>query len=309
MSDPAAFDRILVPLDGSERAEQALPYALTLATEGGAVVLLQVVPDAETLRKPLGQVLMTADEVREMLTSLARKDLERGAERYPAGDRVRYELLTPFGDTAGTLLETAEQQNADLIVMASTGRGALSRLALGSVADRVARNATTPVLLIRESDESPTAGAPHIRRIVVPLDESERAQRALPFALTLAQRLGVELALVTVLEPQVYTMTSPTFGLPVSADLYGEMETQIRSAAEERLATASRDLTSAGATVSTHLLQGSAAGALLDFTNEDDVIVMTSRGASGIARWLLGSVAEKLVRQAAAPVLLVPSGN
>jgi nucleotide-binding universal stress UspA family protein len=298
---------IVVPLDGSDQSEQAIPYAIALAGRGGTITLLQVVPEAEPLRKPFGAITMTADEVLAMLLDLANQDLDRAEANWASlasGITLTKKAIT--GDAADAILATANEQNADAIVMASAGRNAIGRLTLGSVADRVVRTAERPVLVVRETDTTKRS-LPGIARVVVPLDGSDRSELALPIAAAVATELGASLELISAIDlPQV---VSPAlgYGPAFAPELYTDMEREATNNANAHLDEAITELGTSGITATKHVSLGSAVAAINDFVNPNDLIVMTSRGQGGFKRWLLGSVAEKLVRESPAPVLLVPS--
>lgn len=298
------FQRLLVPLDGSPASRQALPYALAVGGDA-PVTLLQVVPDAEPLRKPFGQITMTAEEVMAMLTDLARKELADAVE-WAGVDAGRFDLVVRFGDVADTILAVAAEVDADAIVMATAGRGAIGRLALGSVTDRVVRHSPCPVLVVREGDEDGGQAAPVVARLVVPLDGSDRSRSALPVAAGLAARLGAPVLLVSVVEPTTMAGAGAIGGFDFSAETYTGLEEELEASARAALAQGEAALAPSGVAVSTEVAHGHAAGAILDLVGPTDLIVMTSRGQGGVARWLLGSVADKLLRHAPAPLLLVP---
>jgi len=302
------FTHLLVPLDGSPRSEEALPYALAVAGRGAAITVLHVVPDAEPLRKPLGQIMKTAEEVLAELSDEALADLNAAVGRADAaGAGVTVDPVVRFGNVADTILDVADELGVDAVVLAGSGRGLLSHLALGSVADRVARESTRPTLVVREHETDAPSAAPTIRRIVAPLDGSERGKAALPVAATLATKLGAPIALISVVEPSTSMMGSASaMGSAFSADVYTDLDDELEAATREQLAEAERSLTGIGARVSTELARGPAAGAIIAFAGPTDLIVMTSRGNGGFVRLVLGSVAETLVREAPAPVLLVP---
>lgn len=303
---PAPFRKLLVPLDGSPASRQALPYALAVGGDGAVITLLQVIPDAEPLRKPFGQIAMTAEEVRAMLTDLAAKVLDQAIAESGV-DAGRFETVVRFGDVTDTILTVADEVGADAVVMATAGRGAIGRLALGSVTDRVVRHSERPVLVVREAEEGAADVHPAIARLVVPLDGSERSRAALPVAAGLAGRLGVAIALISVVEQHAAMVGAASAGgFAFSTETYGTLEDELEVAGREGLARGEAALAGSGARVSTELAHGSAAGAIMDFVGPSDLIVMTSRGQGGVARWLLGSVADKLLRHAPAPVLLVP---
>ena len=159
------FDRILVPLDGSERAEVALSWASALPAQ--RVRLLHICPEEH----PDSQA--------------AARYLEEVAARFRPPDRTIETRIAHGGPAEGIVADAAD---VDLIVMSTQGAGGGGRLLFGSVADRVARHAPAPTLLLR-GGHHPVRPQP-VRRIVVPLDGSAAAERALPLATILATRSG-----------------------------------------------------------------------------------------------------------------------
>lgn len=302
------FHSILVPIDGSDLSEQAVPYALAVAGQGGTVKLIQVIPDAEPLRKPFGAITMTAEEVQTMLLELANEDLDRAESHWAgAAPGVAITKQSTSGDAASVILDTAEADNADLICMASAGRGAIGRVTLGSVADKVVRTSTKPVLVVRETDALETTTLPKVARVIVPLDGSDRAQKAIPVAAAMARQLNAAIELISAVDlPQVVS-PAMAYGPAFTPEFYTEIEQESTAAAEEYLDDAIALLAEEGATANKHVMLGSAIAAIIDFAKPGDLVVMTSRGQGGFKRWLLGSVAEKLIRDCPAPVLLVPS--
>ena len=302
------FNSILVALDGSDLAEQALPFALAIAGDGGTVTLLQAIPDAESLRKPFGAILMTGEEVQEMLAGLALKDLERAEEHWgDLASGVTFEQVTASGDAATVILDAAESRNADLIAMASTGRGAIGRLALGSVADRVLRTSETPVLVVRGHDAPAGHALPNVNRVVVPLDGSDRSMHSLPIAAAVAKQLDASLELLTAVDLPHVVSPAMAYGPAFSPEFYAGIEEESKRNADAHLDEAITQLDVTGTTATKHVMLGSAVTAILDFARHGDLVVMTSRGQGGFKRWLLGSVAEKLIRECSASVLLVPT--
>ncbi len=302
------FQSVLVPLDGSALSEQALPFAMAIAGQGGSVILLQAIPDAEPLRKPFGAVTMSAEEVLQMLTNLAEADLDRAEAHWAdVAPEVTITKKAVSGDAATVILDTAAEQNIDLIALASTGRGALGRLTLGSVADRVLRTADRPVLVVRGYDAPSSHQLPQLNRIVVPLDGSDRSMLAIPAAATVAKQMQAPVELLMAVDlPQVVS-PAMAYGPAFSPEFYSELEEQTTRNADAYLTEAVAEFGKHGVEAKTHIMLGSAVAAILDFAKHGDLIVMTSRGQGGFKRWILGSVAEKLVRDAPAPVLLVPS--
>jgi nucleotide-binding universal stress UspA family protein len=292
------FERILVPLDGSEAAEVALTYAAAIPSR--AVRLLSVLPSnyAETGFEPERMDLRWRDQWQARMEGY----LEGAAESLRAQGR-QIEVQVVFGQPAEWILEYA--RDADLIAMTTHGRGGGRRALFGSVADRIARHSPTPVLLIR-GGEHPIAARP-VLRIVVPLDGSELAEQAVPLARELAETLGVPVLLARALDSERVLEAMHLGGSP--AGMYIPSVESLRSAAEEYLERQAQELRNASIVVSTVVLDGPPAVELTGAVAPGDVLVMTSHGRGGIGRWLLGSVAEKLVRAAPAPVLLVRSAQ
>ena len=147
------------------------------------------------------------------------------------------------------------------------------------------------------------------RKILVPLDGSPLAEAALPHALSMAQSYGAELVLLRVPVPHV-APRPPTIGemLPDAMEQYDE---QLYQRIKDYLDHLAARLHESGVPVSTDLRYGDVAEAILDYAEEvdADLIVMSTHGRTGVARWLLGSVANKIVQGAACPVLLIRSSE
>ncbi len=156
------FERILVPLDGSQLAEQALPYALELASkQGGQLFLLMAVtPSGQALSEVVSETTIAAPEI---VADIAHQRFEAELESaHTYMNRVKSHMISADLDTRtlvveGTaehsILHEAQEHNVSLIVMATHGRGGLGRLVYGSVADAVLRQSQIPVLLIRAQPE------------------------------------------------------------------------------------------------------------------------------------------------------------
>jgi nucleotide-binding universal stress UspA family protein len=277
--------RILVPLDGSPEARAALPYAAALATTGTEIILLTVVrPGADA--------------------DAARTGLETAAQRLRvAGASARTEVA--IGNPAERIVHTAVNLNAEMIVMASHGRGALGRLIHGSVADRVAREATVPTMVVRarQLEQGPVG----ITRLVVPLDGSPLAEAALPVAAAISRRLGTSLLLVRVVDPAGLMPPSVGIDEAIPFEIYDEAEKEMEQDARNYLDAMAQKLRDENVRVATSVLTGPPAIAIERVTHLGDVLVLTSHERTGVMRWVLGSVAEKLTREDESPVILVPA--
>ena len=269
---------ILVPLDGSDLAERALPYAEALAGPDCQLILLEVGQDEDDFH----------------------------LQDQHADGCARLETVT--GDPAQQILQVATKLGVGLIVMTTHGRGALGRWAFGSVADTVSRTSPVPVMIIRPQEDSEPP-VPVIRRIVAPLDGSSLAERALPTAASLARQLGIPVHLLTATDLSHLLPVGLTPVAAFNADVYEQTASQAQHDAEEWLSQAATQLQQSGIEVTQEVRVGAPFTAIEEIVEPGDVLVLVSRGRHGAARLVLGSLAEQLIRQGSAPVVLVPPGN
>lgn len=303
------LQRILIPSDGSPFSEQALPYARAIGGVDAEFVLVQVTPRAEALYGLLGNRLLSAEQVRDATREGASKDLAEARNTWiPDAPKVVYEVAT--GGYPEEILAAAERHDADLIVMATHGRGAVDRWVIGSVADRIARTSPVPVMLVHPVDEEPRQPVrPDFQRLIIPLDGSELANQALPFAARIARQHGIPVLLVTVSDVPRQLATVTAFGAAFSARVYEELLAEGRAEAERVLAHGASVLSDMGVTASQQVLDGQVAKAIASQAGENDLIVMTSHGYGGLKRWLLGSVATKLIHHPELAFVLVPASD
>jgi len=290
--------RILVPLDGSELAEQALPHARYLADAFQAGLILLRVVETTPYTGNHAHVMAAHFEVQQM----AQAYLEQmAAQLREHGYRVDRQILS--GTAAETILACAEDQGADLIVMSTHGRSGIGRWVFGSVADKVLRGAGIPVLLIRASAKAAPSNAMGYDRILVPLDGSPLAEQALPHAEEMARATGAEIVILRVPTIPPFLTWGPDPGMVMPALLNEAYEE-----ADAYLANVARRLHARGFVVHKAPMDpGPVADAIIDYAREAniDLIVMSTHGRSGIGRWVYGSVADRVLRGADVPVLLI----
>jgi nucleotide-binding universal stress UspA family protein len=302
--ETAPQSKKLVPVDGSPEAARAAPYAARLLEPQGELIIVCVVPNE--VRDPhRGHDSPTlSDRFQVTYLNAAREAIADAAGQVrDALQKVRTEVV--YGDPAEQITRLAEEEQVDLIVMTTQGRGAAGRALFGSVADRVARAGTRPTLLLR-------AGT-HLTgpdRIIVPLDSSDLAEQSLPMAMMLAARLGLPVRLLRVVELDeiLGAIRLNRREIPyelTSGPSYDEARERCEHSARTYLERHAEALRARGAVVDVVVRVGTPAIVLLDDLHAGDLAVMTTHGHGGMQRWLLGSIAEKLVRHAAAPILLV----
>ena len=289
------FARVLVPLDGSKAALAALDYAEVIPSE--SVRLLSVVPVSGPLALP-ALLVARHDEWLATVVANITVNLDEAAATLSRQGRT-IETRVVMGDPAERIVEAAA--DVDLIVMTTHGHGAGGRMMYGSVADRVVRHAPAPVLVVR-GGEHPVPSAP-VGRIVVPLDGSAVAEQALPVAISLADDLGVPIQLVRALDVDMLRETVRA-GASAAAAYADSVET-VRRAVVAYLDEQAKIVRGHDVMVGADVRDGPATAEILRYTRPGDLLVMTTHGRGGIRRWLLGSVAEKVVREASVPVLLM----
>ncbi len=284
---------VLVPLDGSEVAERALPYAVAVARALGAPVLLVSVrqPAAAALRARRPE---QADQVERETGAGADAYLEQASGRL--GAAVAHETVVRAGEPAEEIVSLARERGARLLVISTHGRSGIRRWLRGSVATRILRDATTPVLVVGPNVPAPDAPV-SLRHLAVPLDGSPAAEAALPVAATLARALGARVALVRVV---AWAVESYPFS-PVALSL-PELDDELEADAHAYLDT-HRPAVGDAETV---VLHGHSADRLCAFIEAEriDLVVMTTHARSAVSRAVMGSTADRVI-QCPAPVLLV----
>jgi len=302
------YRRMLVPLDGSELAEVVLPYAKELAGRLDLdVILLHVCSPDEGELVPMHRAYVerAAEIIRRQSAEVQQR---AGIQRGGGAVEARGELAA--GHPAEEILRYAEENDVDLILMATHGRSGIRRWAMGSVADKVLHASKVPVCLVR-------AGIPEEivhdkwpwRTILVPLDGSELAESVLPHVEALAKQRGAEpadVALLMVCEPRIIPSSYP-YGVPLSLEGVQEETDRCKREAEEYLAGVGKRLKDVGLRVRSEVLVGRPADDIVDYANRNPVnlIVMATHGRSGLSRWVMGSVADRVVLGVSSPIFLV----
>lgn len=297
------YKKILVPLDGSKTAENALPLARFLARRLElSVQLLGVIDLTELARSVSAAEGLYLDGLVAAETRTIGEYLATIAKTF-AGVAVQW--LVAKGKAADVVIETAAADNATLIAMATHGRSGLNRFLLGSVAEKILRGASNPLLLVRATEGAQTEGEAPFTSIVVPLDGSEIAESVLPAVVEMAQRLDSEIVLIRACSVPHSIYGGDDGGHPaIVAELIGGIKGEARDYLEKKTA----ELRERGVKkVSYTLKEGLSADQIIALARKtpDNLIVMCSHGRSGVMRWVLGSVAETVVRHSGDAVLVL----
>lgn len=293
------FSSILVSLDGSSFAEAALPWALALSRECDADLHLA------TVHEPVPS--FSYDEWESAAWEWSEEYLRKVRDRVTplAGGAV--DAWVGSGRVVDCLLRRADDVQADLVVMATHGRGAFTRAWLGSVTDGLLRRTHVPVLVVRPPEKSHPDlehDSPAPRRIVVPLDGSDLAEGELDHARTLAGMYDAELHLVRVVAYPV-EIASPY--LPHTVQMNQHLVDEARDAASDYLEARAAGLRDTGLEVETHVVVDAQPGhaiAELVESVEADLVIMSTHGRGGLQRALLGSTTDKVIRGVKVPVLV-----
>lgn len=279
MKHPGSVRTVVFATDFSPASAAALEQAFRLAARFGAAL----------------HVVHVLEYGEKHAAATAQLDAILGGRR-PGGGEVR-RALEEGEAPAPTIVAYAEAHGADLLVVGTHGRRRLERLFMGSVAEEVIREAPCPVLAVRRQGE---AGRP-LRRVLVPVDLSERSEAVVRAAVHWAgpsASLDLLHVLETVRVPGIYgALDNPL------DEVVPEVEARVRDELRRLAAAAGAPADAATA----HFREGTVAAEILGFAEQHavDLIVLGAQGLTGLERFVLGSVTEKVMRQAPCPVLVV----
>jgi len=284
------WKKILVPLDGSDLAELALPYAEELATAfKSEVILLHVSDPSESQYQHMHELYV--EEVSDRMKARTKKVSPVVVSGKPADEIISY----------------AERNKADLIVMTSHGRSGIMSWATGSIASKLLQAAAVPLLLVRAVKPKRKVQRPVLlNRILLPLDGSEAGEAAVGYVGELMSRLESEVTLFGVISSGQHIRS--VGGLDYISYPPEQME-MFKKEAQEYLDGVYRRLKRRKGTVKVtiNVGAGDVGQEILKFAEEKrfSLVAISSHGHSGIEKWVFGSIANKVVLNSKAPVLVV----
>jgi len=302
------YQKIMVPLDGSQLSEGIVPYARSFAEALKVPVELLHVIDPEIIKTfsdpERGRYVDVVEAEMQQhgihyLEEIANKQLGR---RSPDAFSVSCSVV--IGKPAETIIDRGSADPGALITMATHGRSGVQRWFLGSVADKVLRAAANHLLLVRTTEETKNTGAAVLNAVLVPLDGSIAAEGVLPSVTFLAKKMDLDVVLL-----RVYSLLgSAYYGIEAYAPDFGPLEEQMRGEAREYLEEKVRQLKGKGLQrISCVSLQGFGADEIIDLARKtpENFVAMCTHGRSGVGRWVLGSVTDRVVRHSGHPVLVI----
>ena len=308
------YSKVIVPLDGSDLAEQALPYAELVAKSLSVPVELVQAYDILPTRI-LG---VQGNQVIAQLDGGARQRAEASME--PAQQRLQssgiaVSLTALRGPAAEIIMSRAGIDPEALVVMSTHGRGGISRWVMGSITDKALHTIPNPMLIVRASVVGPASPETSVKSVVAPLDGSALSELAIPHAISMASALSASITVLRV-TPTMEHYRRELMG--TTAEMGGVIDLELDSA-EDLVAKDAEDVAAYLADVSNrmaidhahgvaaeHVTNGNIAQAIIDRASaQPSLVVMTTHGRSGVGRMVLGSVTDRVLRHSNLPVLVI----
>ena len=284
------YKDILVPLDGSKLSEAVLPYAKVFAVSLHLPVKLLHVNDWDTAA-PSTYATQGACYLKQV------------AATFPTYLTVDYSVEN--GRAAEVIVDQASRDGRTLITMATHGRSGAQRWLLGSVAQKVLQASINPLLLIRPNKETAATGEGQLSTVILPLDGSHLAEKIVSHVVYLAKQLKLKVALI-----RTYTLPTTNYFMAagVSPPVIDEMKAKIEEEITSYLETKAEQLRAEGVEeVSFLAAEGSGPEEIIELARKttQSLVAMSTHGRSGIGRWVLGSVTDRVVSYSGDPVLVI----
>lgn len=289
-----AYRSVLVPVDFSEYSETAFRYALSFAKQTGA--RLSLVHVSTALHFSRTELYGDSPELNDALRAHVQR-LQRQISRY-VGEANREDVPVDYAileadDVVGKLLAYLDEHSYDLLIMGTHGRTGLKHLMMGSIAEKMVRQSPVPVLTLHKC-----AGDCRVHKILVPVDFSAHSLAAIENAIDLARRLEGSVMLLHVIERVIYPAFYPEGYTPVI-----DFEPQLHQRIMNKLDHLVDDYP--GVSVDARISAGRPSDEIVEHarSHDADLIVMATRGLSGLEHLLVGSTTERVLRRSEVPVL------
>jgi nucleotide-binding universal stress UspA family protein len=285
------FETILAPLDGSKLAEQAIPYITRLAQQFDSEVTLMGVCDSE--ETPEGEACRLS--INNQAESLKIATL-------PA--QVTFKPVVVAGNAAQQIIDYAEKNNFGLIILTSHGRSGLAPWSVGSTVQKILHlNSTIPLLLVK-AQETPGKQEDIFRSILLPLDQSQLGEAAVPYIIDLTNKFESDVTLLHVIEQgkHIHTIGGLNYVRFLDQDI-----TRAKTEAEKYLNKVAARFLGTKARTAQEVRVGEPAHEILKIVSQQEhcLIAIASHGHSGINAWSLGSVAYKISQSVNQPLFLI----
>ncbi len=288
------FNRILVPLDGSQLAKQVFPTVVELARAFDSEVVLVVVCESEESDGGQACRLYLNNEAEQLKNSMK-------------GSAANVRAVVLEGKPSQQIISYAEKNDISLIIILSHGRSGIAPWSLGSTVQKVSHKGGIPLIIVRAreiTEESVRVGL--FSRILVPLDGSERGEAALPYVVELTRQLASEIIFLRVVEPgrHVHSIRGLEYILFKDQDM-----DSVQANAQRYLDEVGSKLAGTKATARSEVRVGNCAREIIKVAAETGcgLIAMASHGHSALEAWVHGSVTSKILHASNQSVWLVPS--
>ena len=293
------FERILLPLDGSELSEMTIPYGEELAGKLGSEIVLYHVHAHENANQ---------EHMHKMYLERVAEIMQRNIKnKQPGGNELRVTTIVESGEATENICNLIERNNIDLIIMTAVNASGLKiGKMLGSVTDHVCQTVPIPVMLIRTQNPRQYGQQARLtNHILIPVDGSELSKLALPVAEELAKKFNIGITLF-----QMATTIRPFNDASGAGSFidYSRVNQDEQQRVGAEMNTLEKELRGLGLNAASVVTTGSdAANEIIELCREAniDLVVMSTHGRSGLGRWVFGNVAEKVIRHGETPLLLV----
>ena len=309
------YSKVIVPLDGSDLSEQALPYARLMAKSLGAPIELlhayDTLPPSLLGSPSRPDVIASLDEGARQSALASMMSQRRRLE----SDGLSVNLTAQRGNAADVIVAVAGAEPTALVVMSTHGRSGISRWVMGSVADKVLHTTANPMLIVRANVLGPPSPESSLQTVVAPLDGSPLSELSIPHAISVAGALsaGITLLRITPTENDYrrrIDMITPEMGAILDLHLANPEDMTAADAADtsaylDDLRNRMR-IDHAHGVAADHQVNDNVAQTIIDrAAAPPSLVVMTTHGRSGLGRMVLGSVTDRVIRHSNLPVLVI----